>query len=226
MACVAVLGLWGCSDPTLASLSFNIGTQDTPLRVVLDAEALELPPELRDDGTDPPSVQSIPCEPDQAVCPSTDDVTTSCIEGVCTPDPVVVSMPLGDVLDLETLRAQNDLVDVQAFEITGVTYAVASNTLTTDLPDFTVLWASEGATSGETPVATGPAVTAGERPSGEMALDEPGRDALSEFLLTSSPPRARFFVESVLDLQPGDPWPEGRLEVEAIVHVRMEGGLL
>lgn len=226
VAFAAVLGLLGCSNPTRATFHFNIGTESNPLRVVFNADDLGLPEELRDDTTDPPSLHTIPCDAEGPACPSTEEVTVSCDQDACNPDPVTVSVPLGDVLDLESLRVQNDLVDVRSFEVTGVTYAIASNTMTLDLPELTVLWASEGATAGETRLGTIPPISAGERPTGEMAMDDSGSQALADFLLTSRPPRVRFFVEGYFDPQPGDPWPAGSLEVEAIIHVRMEGGLL
>jgi hypothetical protein len=223
---LAVLGLIGCSNPNELSLSTQIGTAEDPLRVVIDADALGLPEELRDDGGDEPTIMVIPCDAEGPACPSSDEVSVTCDGEGCNPDPIAISVPMGDVFDLSSLRSQLDLANVQSFEITSVDYAVAFNTMTVDVPELTVLWASEGASAGETRIGTVPPIPAGERPSGEMQIDDAGNAALSDFLLTANPPRVRFFVEGHLDPQPGDPWPEGSLEVTAIIRVRVQGRLL
>jgi hypothetical protein len=226
VALVAAVGLWSCSNPNRPTVDFSIGTEQNPLRVVVSAERLALPSALEDTSTEPSTVAEVPCDPEGDPCPSSDDVAVSCVDGTCNPEPVTVSVPLGDVFDLNAQVSGLGFGEVTGFEILDIHYAVASNTATMDVPELTVLWASEGATFGETPLAIMPAVPAGERPDGAMDVLEGGNEALSDFLVTNDPSRVRFFVEGPLDVEPGDPWPEGSLQVEAIISVRVEGRFL
>lgn len=223
---VTAFALTGCiDDPTAVSADFGIGTEEDPLTFVVQTEDLMLPEELRDDSTDPPTVREVPCG-DGMLCPSTEDVDVQCDDtGTCDPAPIRVTVPLGDVFDLETVKASLDFAEVRSFEIRSVDYVVVLNSLNMEVPGLEVFWSTPGAVEGQNLLGTVGPIAVDERPMGQVSIDEGGADALSDHLLNREA-KARFFVESDLDLDPGDPWPTGNLEVDVIIRVRITGTLI
>ncbi|MFW5876171.1 MAG: hypothetical protein ACOCXM_05500 [Myxococcota bacterium] len=219
---MTVLVAAGCGDPTTATVDTSVGTEAMPLTFVVSADAVELPPELEDTSTNPFTVAEVPCD---ATCPETEDVTVTCEAEFCDPDPVTVSVQVGDVYDLERTQSSLQLGEVDSFEILSIDYTVVENTLNMDVPSLQAFWSSAGAVEGETPLGTVDPIPEGELPAGTVALDEAGAEAMSDYLLNQEA-KVRFFVQTELDLDPGDPWPTGKLDVDVIIHVRIHGSLI
>ena len=70
-----------------------------------------------------------------------------------------------------------------------------------------------------------PAVAAGATPSGDVILDPAGAQELSDYLVGRGS-RVRFFAQTVVDLDPGDPFPEGEIRTSVNVTVRAVGSLI
>ncbi|MFW6049853.1 MAG: hypothetical protein ACODAU_01695 [Myxococcota bacterium] len=212
----------GCSAPsTSAEFAY------APPAVLLSLDDLMLPEELRDDGTDPPTVMQVPCGSD-ADCPDAEEVTVSCGTEGCDPEPIQLSVPLGDRFDLETYQSSLSFAEVDSFEILSaeaMVSSVSSDFSHDTLPAMEVYWSSVGALRGQTLLGTVEPAPAEEGTTVPVAIDDGGQSALSEYLLNQEP-RARLFVETELDLDPGEQWPAGELEVNIVVRVRVEGSLI
>lgn len=218
---VCLLLVAACETPT-AAVNFRTGPRPFAVR----ASQFTLPEELRD-GT---QIREIPCGP-MGSCPSSDTVTISCDAGMCDPAPTTVSFPVGDVIDFDDLSSElEELFSViDSIRITDVVYDVEMNTLTVPLGDLEVFWGPEGATGVDSPrvtlLGTVPPLPVGAADSGDVALDSGGNEALSDYLVGTSR-RIRLFGRTVVDLEPGGPFPAGELAVSVDISVRASGRVI
>lgn len=217
----AALGLASCGQT--ATATFPIGVE-----VEVSADALGLPTELRAmDGT----VGALPCGPG-GMCPSSAEAPVSCEAGVCDPAPQEVSIAVGDVIDIDAIASDVEALfaEIDRVEILEVDYLIDANTLTFPIEPIEVFWGPEGAGAiddamGVRRLGTVPAISAGETGEGSVALDAAGSAALSDHFETTAH-RFRVFARTRVDLDPGQPWPEGNLRVSVRMRVRVSGSLL
>ncbi len=219
---LAVLALTACNNAIIVELQTGEQTFD------LSAAALGLPPELRDP-TDPTRIGSVPCP--TGFCPTTTAVPVECnASSVCDPSAISVSVPVGDVIDFDALlqSAGTLLRLVDGIEIESVTYDVSPNSLTMNLPPVTVLWGPATATetsAGLLPIGTIPAIAAATPVNGSMDIDASGAAALGDYIVDSSR-QVRFFARTSVDLNPGDPYPDGMAHIVVNVRVRAIGRIV
>ncbi len=213
----------GC-DGTI-SVVFSTGPQEFEVSTA----SLALPTELRDaSGT----IASVPCGP-MGMCPPSDEVTLDCNAGVCDPAPRTVSAPVGGVIDTSALLAETGDVGlnvVDSYSIEVVSYEISLNTLTVPINEIEVFWGPEAATSidpsqGVRPFGRIPAIAAGATTSGNVIIDGAGTAALSDFLVAGGG-RLRLFARTSVDLDPGDPYPEGSVRMSVNATIRAVGSLL
>lgn len=196
----------GC-DGTI-SVTFFTG----PQVLSLSSANFVLPSELEDDAG---NIANVPCGP-TGMCPSNGHIAISCEANVCDPSPTTLSAGVGDVIDLDALLAETRDVGVRSIEsytIEEVRYGVRLNTLAFDVGPIEIYWGPAAATSidpalGVHRLGTVPVVARGSTPEGTVELDEAGVAALSAYLVETGA-RVRFFAQTVIDLDPGDPFPEG-----------------
>jgi hypothetical protein len=202
-----VRALAGCGGTI--SVAFFTGPQQ---RYVTTA-ALALPPEL-DDGSG--RVASVPCGP-SGMCPSPSGaIVLTCEASVCDPAPTTLSVQVGEVVDVEALLRETRDIGVRRIEsytIEEVGYEVTLNTLGLDVGPVDIYWAPEAATAidpalGVRRFGTVPLVANGTTPRGQIDIDEAGATALSDYLVATGS-RVRFWAQTVIDLDPGDPYPAG-----------------
>ncbi len=220
IAC-AVLGVTACSNET--SVAFTTNTTFD-----LSTDALALPAGLRMDSPSGPILAGLPCGP-MGMCPSStgaDGVAFECVGGVCDPSPKTLSIPVGDVVDLDVAAGdlRNVLAQAEHVDIQRIAYNVTANTLTIDLPEVEIFWGPEGATAidaamGVQRLGTLPVIAARTTAGGEMAIDTAGRDALSTYIVSTAK-RIRFFGRTQVDLMPGGPYPEGAATVAVAMDVQ------
>ncbi|MEZ4338389.1 MAG: hypothetical protein R3B82_17345 [Sandaracinaceae bacterium] len=216
--------LAGC-DGTI-SVVFSTGPQEFEVSTA----SLALPTELRDDTTG--TIASVMCGP-MGMCPPTAEVTLDCNAGFCDPAPRTISAPVGGVIDVDSLLADAGEVGlsvVDSYSVERVAYDISLNTLTVPTNAIEVYWGPEAATSidpslGVHRFGTIPAIAAGETTSGDMVVDGEGVMALSDFLVRGNS-RLRFFAQTMVDLDPGDPFPEGSVRMSVNVTIRAVGRLL
>ena len=208
--------LFACGQD--ASVNFRTGE----LLVAVRAGDFMVPDSLRDDQSIGAVVQSISC----AMC---SDITlpTSCVGGFCDPDPIPVSVPLGSTIDFESLRGDFELPigRIDEIRLRGGSWQVLSNTLTVDLRGAELWWSPEGTASGLTLLGRFGDVPAGSAPSGEITLDSAGETSLAAYLADTSS-RAQFFVSVTVDVDPGQPFPEGDLDLSVVLDLTATGPLL
>ncbi len=219
----ALLVLAGC-DGTI-SVTFATG----PQMFELSTAQLMLPSAL-DDGSG--HIASVPCGP-MGMCPPSDTVTLTCASNVCDPAPTTISGPVGSVIDVQSLLASTREVGIRGIEsysIDEVQYDVTLNTLTFDVGAVDIYWGPEAATAidpslGVHHFGTMPPVPAGTTPSAQLDLDADGMAALSDYLVNTAQ-RVRFFAETTVDLAPGDPTPQGTLDVNVNVTMTAVGRVI
>lgn len=221
----AVLGLALLSvscDGTI-SVTFQTGPQE----FAVSTDELTLPTELRDGDR----IASAPCGP-MGLCPPSDVVTLTCEGGMCDPAPKTISAA-GGVVDVDALLADSREIGlrvVDAYEFVEVGYDVTQNTLTVPTEPIEVFWGPDGATAidpalGVRPFGTVPSIAAGQTVMGQLQLDAAGVAELSDYLVDSGQ-RVRFFARTTVDLDPGDPFPEGSLRVNVNATIRAVGSLV
>ena len=222
---VAVLGLLALGCDGTISVVFSTGPQEFEVSTT----SLALPTELRDaSGT----IASVPCGP-MGMCPPSDEVTLECNAGVCDPAPRTVSAPVGGVIDTSALLAETGDVGlnvVDSYSIEVVSYEISLNTLTVPINEIEIFWGPEAATSidpsqGVRPFGRIPAIGAGATTSGNMTIDGAGTAALSDFLVAGGG-RLRLFARTSVDLDPGDPYPEGSVRMSVNATIRAVGSLI
>jgi hypothetical protein len=220
---LAALTLVACNNAIIVQLQTGAQTFDVA------ASSLDLPAALRDDSSGTARVSSVDCS-STGICPSTTEVPVDCNAGVCDPAAISVSVPVGDVVDFDELlnSASTLLRLVDAIEIESVTYDVNPNSLTMDLPATTVLWGPASATETSAnlqPIGTIPTITHMEMSSGMMDIDQNGSAALSDYLVHTAR-QVRFFARTSVDLNPGDPFPDGMAQITVNIRVRAIGRIV
>jgi hypothetical protein len=165
-------------------------------------------------------------------CPSTTEVVVTCVDGICDPEPLTVSVPVGDVVDLDELAGDLDDVvgDIDSIEILEVTYQIQRNTLTIPVEDVEIFWGPAGAVAVDSAMGVQrlgwvPAIAPGTTAEGEVTLDDAGSAAFTTYYEETAH-RFRFFVRTGTDLMPGGAFPEGELDVAVSMRVRITGSLL
>lgn len=220
---LALLALAAC-DGTI-SVTFVTG----PQMFAVSTSQLSLPAELNDGSG---HIASVPCGP-MGMCPPSDSVTLTCQSNACDPAPTTISGPVGDVIDVQTLLADSREVGVrriESYSVDEVEYEVTLNTLTFDVGAVEIYWGPEAATAidpalGVHHFGTVPAVSAGNTPRAELQIDADGAAALSDYLVNTAS-RVRFFAQTTVDLAPGDPYPQGSLQVTVNVTMTAVGRVI
>ncbi|MCB9593724.1 MAG: hypothetical protein H6719_13405 [Sandaracinaceae bacterium] len=223
IAVLAVLAV-GC-DGTI-SVVFSTGPQEFEVSTA----SLSLPTELRDDMSG--TIAMVPCGP-MGMCPPASEVTLDCTAGFCDPAPRTISAPVGGVIDIDALLSDAGDVGlniVDSYAVERVAYDISLNTLTVPTNEIVVFWGPEAATSvdpalGVRRFGTIPPIAAGATTSGNMAVDGAGVMALSDYLVAGNG-RLRFFAQTMVDLDPGDPFPEGSVRMSVNVTIRAVGRLI
>lgn len=219
---VVGLALAAVSCDGTISVTFQTGPQE----FAISTDDLALPVELRDGD----QIASAPCP--MGLCPPSDVVTLTCEGGTCDPSPKTISAA-GGVVDVEALLEETREVGlrvVDAYEFLEVSYDVTQNSLTVPTEPIEVFWGPDGATGidpalGVRPFGTVPSIGAGQTPMGQLQLDAAGVAELSDYLVDSGQ-RVRFFARTTVDLDPGDPFPEGSLRVSVNATIRAVGSLV
>lgn len=196
-----------------------------PQELQFSASSLGLPAEL-DDGSG--RIASYPCGP-MGMCPPSGDVPLSCEDNLCDPAPVTVSGPVGDV-DVSVLLAEVrglGITRVQSYVVDDIAFEVQLNTLSLGVGPVDIYWGPASAaaideTQGVHLFGTMPRIEAGTSPRGTLDIDEAGAEALGRYLVQTAT-RVRFFAQTVVDLEPGDPMPRGALTVGISVTITAVG---
>ncbi|MGE0790731.1 MAG: hypothetical protein AB7S26_33970 [Sandaracinaceae bacterium] len=205
------------------SVTFATGAQT----FAVSADSLAIPPEVADGAT----IRSVPCNP-SGLCPSSAEVAFSCEADVCNPAPKTLSV-VGPEVDVGALLADTREVGlrvVDAYEVLDVTYDVQTNTLTVPTDPVEVFWGPSGANAVDTSLGvrhfgTMPAIEAGQLGTGHVALDASGVAEMSDYLVGTAQ-QVRFFAQTTVDLEPGDPIPAGNLQVSVNATIRAVGSIL
>lgn len=210
------LCLAGCQVPV--TLDFPVG----PLTYEVSTEDLQVPAELRDGA----SLVSVPCAATCDLAVDGSPLTMACVDSVCDPEPFwyALDLPPVDLGDWEDLsKLGNHITDA---EIRRVVYVVEENTLNVDLPSVVVRWGPETAAMADDPsvmpLGTVPVIPQAQTPSGEVPLDAAGAAALGEHFVRTST-IFRLFADTAIDLEPGQPLPQGSLRFTSTVEVHLEG---
>ncbi len=191
--------------------------------IEVDTDDFDVPAEYQGGGT----VTALPCE---GSCPTLSGLAATCVESVCDPDVLLVTVPVGNVVDIEDevdAAEGTPLASVDSVELLGLSYEVARNTIGVDLEPVRLFWTTENDTAGEAlgdALAVFPGVPAGEMPSGDASLDEARNAALTAFF-ESGGRRLRFFAEAGTDLAPGGPLPNGAFDVRMVLRLRVVGSV-
>ena len=74
-------------------------------------------------------------------------------------------------------------------------------------------------------LGTMPALAAMASGAGAVSIDSAGSSALSAHVVGTDP-RIKLFVRTGVDLVPGDPFPEGDIDLSVRMTVRVEGTIL
>lgn len=218
----ALVAAFGCEQTTTATFSVGI-------EAGLTTADFPVPEELREDTASGPVVRSVPC--DAVACPSTPEAPVTCVAGTCDPEPLTISAPVGDPVDLDELAGDLDDVigEIDSIEILEIRYQVQRNTLTIPVEDVEVFWGPAGAASvdsmGVQRLGVVPSIAVGTTGEGDVMLDAAGAAGFTEYYENTAH-RYRFFVRTGTDLMPGGPFPEGELDVAVTMRVRITGSLL
>ncbi len=221
-----LLGLGGLSASCAggASATFPVGVEAS-----LDTADFALPMELREEDPSGDRVRALPCGP-MGMCPSSGDVPITCEAGTCDPAAQTVSAVVGDA-DIDELAGDVGEIfsSIDTIEILALDYNIERNTLTIPTEPLEIYWGPAGAVDIDSPavhlLGTVPAVDAGTTGEGAIGLDAAGNAAFSSHFETTSH-RFRFFTRTTVDLDPGQRWPEGAIDVQVRMSVRVEGSIL
>jgi len=222
---LVLAALWAVGCNGNITVTFATGPQELDV----SATQLSLPDALRDGSG---NIASVSCGP-MGMCPANDTITLTCESGVCDPAPKTLSAPVGDVVDVQMLLSDTSELGVRSidsYEVVEVAYDISLNTLTVPIGEVDVFWGPEAATAvdpslGVKHFGTIDAIPAGQTGMGTVQIDPDGAAALSDYLVNSSP-RVRFFAQTTVDLNPGDPIPDGSLQVTVNATVRAVGRVL
>jgi hypothetical protein len=214
--------LVGC-DGTV-SVTFFTGPQEFDVSVT----QLAPPAELRDSSG---NIASVAC-PD-GLCPPSDTITLTCEAGFCDPAPQTLSAPVGGVIDIGALLADTrdiGVSSIESYSFDEVRYEVSLNTLTMPVGPIDIFWGPESATAidpalGVVRFGTVPLIEAGATPRGTMTIDGPGSAALGDHLVAGGT-RIRFFAQTMADLDPGDPFPDGSVRASVNLTITAVGRVI
>lgn len=214
-------GLSGCDSG--AKFLVTVG----PVEFGTSASEVELPAELRDSSGGAPVLRSVACGPSMP-CPMLDaslGFALVCEESVCDPTAKQLDLPLGEALDLEQYGSSYGAAfdALESVTIDELRVSVQRNTLSFALPPIEISWGPENASGFDASrkLGTIPSLGAGATALGEVVLDDAGVLALSDFLLRSSR-KFRLFGRTSVDLEPGQAFPEGALDLAASMDVTLE----
>ena len=216
------LGWTGCSN------TISVDLMSASQTFEISASSVEVPATLVEPGSG--RLVRLPCP--TGVCPSTTELPLACREGVCDPEPRVISGAVGDVIDFDVLLGEASVVlrVVESLEVTQLSYSVTPNTLTVEIPETEIFWGPEGAAGldspGVTRLGTMPFLPPSTEQDGEMAIDAGGSQALSDYVVRNTSRRIRFFARTTVDLAPGDPLPQGGATATVFVTVRASGRIV
>lgn len=222
LACHYVVAT-GC-DGTI-SVTFATGPQ------IFDVSIDDLvPAELKDGSSE--TIAAVGCGP-MGMCPSSSPATLTCEGGVCDPAPKTLSGPVGEVIDVEDLLVETreiGLRTVDSYDVEEVGYHIQLNTLTAPTSEVEVWWGPEAASAfdealGARRFGTLPAIGPGETRAGQLDVDPAGEATLVEYLMEGGC-CVRLFTRSVVDLDPGDPFPRGAARVAVNVRLRAVGSVV
>lgn len=206
------------------TIKIKIRTPPDALQLEISEADLALPPELADGA----QVASIPCGDPGGCPPAVGDQEFSCVDSVCDPDALLLVLPVGDVIDFEQLNTELRQVagNITAIRIDFVRYNVTRNDLNVTLAPVELAWGPAQATDfsspGVTPLGRITQWTVG---ANDVDLDEPGVDALSDFLVHTSR-QVRMFGRTELDLDPGQPLPQGAASADLQIAITVTGRVL
>lgn len=173
-------------------------------------------------------VPSVSCT-STAQCPMAQGIDVVCDGGgECNPEPFAVTVAAQDIDLSEVTDTRFAVVDTMSLR--RVEYAILTNSFNTDLPELEIWWGPPGVsdidpTMGVMPLATMPSVPAGTTPTGELSIDAAGNAALTDHLENISP-EFRVFLRANVDIDPGDPVPQGMLSARVQLVVTASGRLL
>ncbi|MFN7701562.1 MAG: hypothetical protein ACK6CU_17620 [Deltaproteobacteria bacterium] len=196
-----------------------------PQTFEITTSAVPVPPELQSGG----SIASIPCP--TGMCPGSDLLPLACVAGTCDPEPLIIAVPVGEVVDFDVLLrgASTVLRFLDAIEVRRVTYVASPNSLNVDVPDIEVFWGPDTAAGLDSPgvarLGVVPGLPAGTAQNGDMSIDGAGAAALSDHVVGGNR-RVRFFARTSIDLDPGDPIPAGGATLTVNLTVRAVGRIV
>lgn len=219
---LAALAPAGCNG----TVSFDIAAGPNTFDVSTDS--LGIPPELRvEAGGGSAVVASIPCD-DSTPCLTAGSFVIDCNGGVCDPEPIPLSVEVGDGIDLESYTSQlGPVADrLQSVEFTSIRYEVDTNTLNVDLPPVTIFWGPIGAAAIESDgvrvLGTIPPIPAQSSGSGSVAIDAGGQQALSQYIIDVDR-RLRLFARAPIDINPGQAFPDGSIRLAVTMQLHIVG---
>jgi len=152
----------------------------------------------------------------------------SCVSMVCDPDPVEVTDILDDV-DIDG-GASAIARNVDKLELLAADYVIRSNTFTFPIAPIEIYWGPPGAVDvdpamGVMLLGTIPAIDAGATGPGTVLLDDAGNAALTDYLRGTAG-QIRLFYRTTVNIDPGDPWPAGDIDVAVTLTIRATGNPL
>lgn len=210
----------GC-DP---AIKIKIETPPDALHFEISDVDLVLPTEFAD-GT---QVASVPCGDSNGCPPALGDQEFSCVDGVCDPDALLLVLPVGDVIDFEQLNTELRQVagNITAIRIDFVRYNVLQGDLNVTLAPVDLVWGPAQSTDlsspGITPLGR---ITQWSPGLHDVDLNESGVAALSDFLVHTSR-QVRMFARTELDLDPGQPLPQGAVAADLQIAITVTGRVL
>ena len=175
------------------------------------------------DGAGGIRVPSISCS-DVSTCPSHPSIIVECRNGLCDPAAATATIAMQEV-DLTEVMDRFSVVDTIALR--RVQYDVIENTVNTDLPAVNIYWGAVGLAdvSGAMRLGTFPSIPAGGTRAGDVQLDMVGLAAMNDHLENVSN-RFVLFLETTLDIDPGDPIPQGSFRANVQFEIRASGRVL
>lgn len=155
-----------------------------------------------------------------------EDIVLKCdAQNRCDPEPYPFTMDLG-VQDL-TVLAEPQISVVDRLQLVRVDLSFRTNTANIGLPPFELRWGSESASVGNLASTTQrlalvPIVDRGYTGAVPVVLDEAGLAALDTFVQSTST-RVRFFLVTVIDVEPATPLPAGAVDLQLGLIIRASG---
>ena len=208
--------LGGCLDSSVTfpvTREFSVSSSDFP--VISGFEEEESPGVF--------IVPSIACST-AAECPTHPAIIVECQDSVCDPAPATAVIAMQEV-DLTEVMDRFSVVETIALR--GVEFDVIANSVNRDIPAVHIYWGAVGLTdvAGATHLGTFPAVPLGTTPFGEVELDAVGTAAMNDHLERVSN-RFVIFLETTLDIEPGDRIPSGEFTANVQFEIRASGRVL